>query len=109
MIKFYFGAGPGVSFGLPPTEPSLNAYLAMMEGTGLPWMVSAIGGDIVQCGLARLAIERGGHVQLGLEPYGGPRTPTNEELVREVVALAAKAGRPVAAITEAREMIGLKR
>lgn len=108
MIKFYFGAGPGVSFGLPPTGPSLEAYLAMLEGSGLPWTVSAIGGDVVGCGLAKLALERGGHVQVGLEPYGGPGTPTNEDLVRQVVDLAAKAGRPVASCAEAREIIGLR-
>ena len=108
MIKFYFGAAPGVSFGLPPTEPSLEAYLSMLEGSGLPWSVSAIGGDVAGCGLAKLALERGGHVQVGLEPYGGPGAPTNEELVRQVVEMAAKAGRPVASCAEAREIIGLR-
>jgi uncharacterized protein (DUF849 family) len=107
MIKFYMGAGPGIGFGLPPTEAGLNAYLSMMDGADIPWLVSAIGGDVVATGLARLAIERGGHIQLGLEPYGGPRTPANEELVREVVALAKQAGRPVASTPEAREIIGL--
>ena len=32
MVKLYFGSGE-FSFGLPPTVPSLEAYLAMLEGT----------------------------------------------------------------------------
>lgn len=106
FVKLYFGAAP-FSFGLPPTLPSLEAYLAMLAGTGLPWLVSAIGGDVAGCGLARLAIDRGGHVQVGLECYDGPRTPTNEELVREVAAIAADVGRPIATAAEARAIIGL--
>lgn len=107
FVKLYFGAHVGVSFGLPPTKPALEAYLSMLEGTGLPWLVSAIGGDVVGCGLARLALERGGHVQVGLEPYAGGRTPTNVELVREAVVLAAEVGRSVANSADARRIIGL--
>lgn len=106
FVKLYFGAAP-FSFGLPPTLPSLEAYLAMLDGTGLPWLVSAIGGDVGGCGLARMAIERGGHVQCGLECYDGPRTPTNEDLVREIAAIAAEMGRPVATPRQARGIIGL--
>jgi uncharacterized protein (DUF849 family) len=108
MLKFYFGGSTrGVGFGLPPTRPSLDAYLAMLEGADLPWLVSAIGGDAVGCGIAELAMSRGGHVQVGLEPYGGPGTPTNVELVRQAVELAQQVGRPVATAAQAREIIGL--
>ena len=48
----------GVTFGLPPTVRALEAYLEMLEGSGLPWSVAVIGGDIVACGLARAALER---------------------------------------------------
>ncbi|MGB1142705.1 MAG: 3-keto-5-aminohexanoate cleavage protein [Halioglobus sp.] len=44
---------------------------------------------------------------MGLEPFGGDRTPTNIELVEEVVALAQAHGRPVATPTQAAEIIGL--
>ncbi len=107
FVKLYFGAHPRLSFGLPPTKPSLDAYLAMLEGTGLPWLVSAIGGDVVGSGIARLAMERGGHVQVGLECYDGDRTPTNEELVREAVDLAASLGRTAATPDEARQILAL--
>lgn len=103
IVKLYFGAGkPG--FGLPPTRPSLDAYLAMLEGTGLPWLVASLEGDVTE-GLAQLAIERGGHVRVGLEDYAGPRQPKNEELVAEVVALAEAAGRPIASPSEARRIL----
>ncbi len=64
-------------------------------------------GDIVTDGLAQLAIERGGHVRVGLEDYDGPRQPRNEDLVREVVNLAEAAGRPVATPKEAAGMLNL--
>ncbi|NIU06748.1 MAG: 3-keto-5-aminohexanoate cleavage protein, partial [Gammaproteobacteria bacterium] len=52
LVKLYFGGDyglfgrdAGVSFGLPPTETALLAYLELLEGTGLPWSVSVWGGD----------------------------------------------------------------
>lgn len=95
IVKLYFG-GEELLFGLPPSEQSLEAYLAMLRGTKLPWLVAVQGGDVVQLGLAEAAIRRGGHVRVGLEDYRGPREPSNEELVAEVVDLARAAGRPVA-------------
>ncbi|QTD56739.1 BKACE family enzyme [Parasphingorhabdus cellanae] len=106
IMKFYFGAD-SMSFGLPPTAKALDAYLEMIEGSDLPWSVSAFGDDCVGCGLAEEAIKRGGHVQVGIEPYGGPRTPTNVELVEEVVALAGRLGRPIATPEQAAAMLNL--
>ena len=108
MVKLYFGADP-LLFGLPPTVPSLEAYLQLLDGTGLPWLVSAIGGDVVGCGLAEAALERGGYLQVGLEPFTGERQPTNLELVEEAVALAERAGRTVATADEAAAILGIKR
>jgi uncharacterized protein (DUF849 family) len=105
-IQLYFG-GPTLPFGLPPTAPSLDAYLAMLAGTDLPWMVGVIGGDVVASGLAELAITRGGHVRVGLEDYAGPRQPRNEELVAEIVAMARTVGRPIASGREAAALLGV--
>ncbi len=116
FVKLYFGGDfdylggkpGGASFGLPPTEKALDAYLEMLDGTGLPWAVAVIGGDVVESGMARLALERGGHLRVGLEDYAGPRTPTNTELVDEVTALARGAGRPVASPSQTAEMLGIR-
>ena len=106
-IQLYFG-GDALPFGLPPTAASLDAYLAMLAGTDLPWMVGVIGGDVT-ASLAALAIERGGHVRVGLEDYVGPGQPRNAELVRNVVALAARHGRRIATRAEAAGILGLPR
>ena len=79
----------------------------MLEGTGLPWAVAVIGGDVAACGMARLALERGGHVRVGLEDYDGPRRPANEELVAEIAAMARHAGRAIATSAEAAAIIGV--
>jgi uncharacterized protein (DUF849 family) len=104
-IQLYFG-GPALPFGLPPTVPSLDAYLAMLDGSGLPWMVGVIGGDVLET-LAEAAIRRGGHVRVGLEDYAGSRQPRNEELVAEIVSLARRLGREVATRRQAREILAL--
>ena len=115
MIKLYFcgdhdvlGREPGASYGLPPTVNALLAYLDMLEGTGLPWSVSVWGGDLMATPIARLALERGGHLHVGLEEFFHPdRQPTNVELVLECVELAAEVGRPVASCTQTAELLGL--
>jgi 3-keto-5-aminohexanoate cleavage enzyme len=105
LLKLYFGGS--LAFGLPPTRASLDAYLEMLEGSGLPWSVAVLGGDVVGCGLAQLALSRGGHLRVGLEDYAGPRTPTNVELVAEAVALATRCGRRAASIEETHRILGV--
>jgi len=113
MVKLYFGdewgltsRTRGVSFGLPPTEASLRAYLGMLAGTDLPWSVSVWGGDLLATPVARLALELGGHLHVGLEEFMDPdRTPTNVELVTEAVALCHEIGRPVADCAQTAAML----
>jgi uncharacterized protein (DUF849 family) len=81
----------------------------MMEGSALPWAASVIGGCVAKTGLARLAIERGGHVRVGLEDYGGEDTPSNAALVAEVVEIAKACGRPIATSAQAAEILKLPR
>ena len=117
FVKFYFGGdhgylggtSSGVTFGLPPTPKALDAYLEMMDGCDLPWAVAVIGGDVIASGLARLALERGGHLRVGLEDYAGPRTPTNVELIDAATALAQQVGRPIATPDEAARILKLPR
>jgi len=115
MFKLYFGGEQGylggrrggVPFGLAPTRAALDAYLELLEGCDVPWAVAVLGGDVLESGLARLALERGGHVRVGLEDYGGSRSPTNVELVSEAAALCGEVGRPVAGCDEAAALLGL--
>jgi len=115
MVKLYFGGDygliarePGVSFGLPPSEPALLAYLDMLDGCDLPWSVSVWGGDLMETPVARLALERGGHLHVGLEEhFHYEYKPTNVELVEQAVALCAEVGRPVASCKEAAQILAL--
>ncbi len=112
MVKLYFSTEEGLlgaPFGLPPTVPALGAYLDILDGCDLPWAVSVVGGDVTTCPMATVALQRGGHLHLGLEFYGGPDTPTNEELVRRAVALCQQSGRPVATSGQAAEILRLPR
>jgi 3-keto-5-aminohexanoate cleavage enzyme len=105
MVKLYFGGE--LEFGLRPTATALEAYLELLEPSGLPWSVAVLGGDVVGCGLAELAIRRGGHVRVGLEDYAGPGEPSNLDLLRAAVALVEHLGRAPATITQARQILGV--
>jgi 3-keto-5-aminohexanoate cleavage enzyme len=106
FVKLYFSDGR-LLFGHRPSAKALDLYLDMLDGTGLPWAVAVLGGDVVDCGLAAEAVARGGHVRVGLEDYGGPASPSNVELVEAAVAVAHAAGRPVATCAQTAELLGL--
>jgi uncharacterized protein (DUF849 family) len=110
MIKLYFSTERGylgAPFGLPPTERALDAYLELLDECDIPWAASIVGGDLCADPLARLALDRGGHLHVGLEFYRGDRTPTNVELVTEAVALAEQCGRPIATPDQAAQILKL--
>jgi len=115
MVKLYFGGDyglfatqPGVSFGLAPTEHALLAYLDLLAGVDVPWSVSVWGGDLFATHVARLALERGGHLHVGLEEHFHPEhKPTNAELVAQAARLAQEVGRPVATTEQAAAILKL--
>ncbi len=104
MIKLYFGGDyamggvmtPAVNFGLYPTKAALDIYLSMLDGVDLPWIVSVQGGVLLDTPIARYALERGGHLRVGVEDTAGATEMTNAETVRAAADLAAAVGRPVA-------------
>jgi uncharacterized protein (DUF849 family) len=112
MVNLYLATNPHPGrepgfVGLPASEAAIDLCIAMLEGTGLRWSVTLFGGDLVQSGLATYALHKGGNLTVGLEAYGGEREPTNEQLVREAVALCHDAGRRTATPGEAAILLDL--
>lgn len=103
------GQRSDVTFGLPPTQKALDACLEMLEGSNLPWAVAVLGGCVFETGLARRAIERGGHVRVGLEDYAGPGQPSNPELVKQIIDIANDLNRPIADEAQTRAILALPR
>ncbi len=93
--------------GMPAETWALDAYLRMFEGNPLPWAVSVVSGDVFESGVARHALECGGHLRVGLEDYAGSDRPTNRELVERAVELANEVGRPIASSSEAARLLDL--
>lgn len=108
QIKLYFGSD-FLPIGLPATEAALDAYLDVIGDCPLPWSVALPGGDVLEKPIARLALERGGHLRVGLEDYVGPEQPTNVELIERAKALCEAVGRPIATPAQAAELMGVAR
>lgn len=115
LIKLYFG-GPynwfdgtrtGTGFGLPPTRAAFEAYADMLEESQTPWAVAVVGGDVIETGIARLALERGGHLRVGLEDFLGETLPRNQQLVAAAADLCREVGRPIASAHDARAILNL--
>jgi 3-keto-5-aminohexanoate cleavage enzyme len=114
FVKFYFFGGrnyfdgePCVGFGLDPSRNALEAYLEIIGDSGLPWAAAVVGGCLIESGMARLALERGGHIRLGLEDFAGDRTPSNPQLLAELVDLARALGRSPAGSAGTARILGL--
>jgi uncharacterized protein (DUF849 family) len=112
LTKFYFSGAGYFGGGLPlysapPIPEALQMYRAMLGDTGLPWGVTVLGGSLLDTPIARMAVEGGGHLRVGLEDFASG--PANTEQVHRAVALCKEVGRPVATCTEAAELLGLPR
>jgi 3-keto-5-aminohexanoate cleavage enzyme len=105
FVKLYFS--DTLAFGFPPTRAALDAYRSLLVGSSLPWAVAVLGGDVIASGMARWALEGGGHLRIGLEDYAGAGQPSNLELLKSAIALCAEVGRPLATAAEAAKILGL--
>lgn len=81
-----------IAFGFPPEDWALDAYLRLLaqEQPGAPWMVAGLGvelGDLVEH-----AVERGGHVRVGLEDAPMGCAQVNHDLVRQARTRIERAG-----------------
>lgn len=104
IYRFMFS--DGLSFGFPPQPYALDAFLTLLaqEAPGAPWMVAGLDVDIMP--LAAYAIERGGHVRVGLEdaPFGAAKS--NVQLVEAAARLIRAAGKDTASTREIRRALG---
>src|SRR3569833_132635 len=106
LVKLEFSAGARL-FGLSPDALGVDAWLRLFDAERIAWMVTLRDGSPAD-GLAQLAIERGGHVRVGIEDFGGPGAPRNAELVAEIAALCNRMGRRTARPNEVLNLIELK-
>jgi uncharacterized protein (DUF849 family) len=93
------------SFSTPPIREAFEMYMAMLRGSGLTWAVAVLGGGIFDTPIAELAVERGGHLRVGLEDFAGAESNVDE--VRKARALAQKYGRRLATCAEAAKLLGI--
>jgi len=108
QIKIFFGSD-FAPFGIPATPAGLEAYLDMLGDCPLPWSVALPGGDILENEVGRLALERGGHLRVGLEDYAGPGQPTNIEILERAAKLCHEVGRAIATPAQTAEMMNVIR
>jgi uncharacterized protein (DUF849 family) len=110
LVKFYFSAGGYLGggdplWGAPPIVEALDLYLAMLGDVPVPWAVATLGGSVIDSPVAGAALERGGHLRVGLEDFDmGPENVVQVEAARE---LCAKYERPVATAAQAAEVLAL--
>jgi 3-keto-5-aminohexanoate cleavage enzyme len=110
FVKFYFAAGGYLGggdplWGAPPIIEALDLFLAMLGDAPVEWAVAVLGGSLLDTPIARAALERGGHLRVGIEDWDAG--PTNLEQVTAAVALCAELGRPMATITQTEALLNL--
>jgi len=111
LVKFYFAGGGYLGggdplWGSPPIVEALDLFLAMLGDVPVPWAVAVLGGSLFDTPIARAALERGGHVRVGIEDWDDG--PSNVEQVKAAVACCADVGRPVATIAETGQLLGFR-
>jgi uncharacterized protein (DUF849 family) len=94
------------AFGFPPEPFGLDAHLALLkhEAPGAAWMIAGLGVDVRS--LIAFAVERGGHVRVGLEdaPFGSPLG--NVGWVEDAVRRVREAGGEPASAPQMRKALG---
>ena len=98
----------GLFAGNPGTVRGLEGMIDFMPAhPHFEWTVMCVGGNLFP--IVGAAIERGGHIAIGLGdyPYAEFGTPRNAELVERVALMARQVGREVATPTEARRILGV--
>ena len=98
------------AFGFPPEPFALDAHISLLkrEALGAPFMIAGLGVDVR--GLIAAAVERGGHVRVGLEDALFGCEADNVALVEDAVArVRAAGGEPADAAEMRAELSALER
>jgi 3-keto-5-aminohexanoate cleavage enzyme len=98
----------GLFAGNPGSVRGLEAMIEFIPpDLQLYWSVMCVGGNLFP--LVGAALERGGHIAIGLGdyPYSELGTPRNADLVERIVQIAREMGREIASPPEARKILGL--
>jgi uncharacterized protein (DUF849 family) len=98
----------GLFAGNPGTVRGLEAMVDFIPPElQLHWSVMCVGGNLFP--IVGAAIERGGHIAIGLGDYAYSElgTPRNADLVDRIAQMAREMGREIATPPEARQMLGL--
>ena len=100
VYRFMFSTA--FTFGLPPEEWALDAYLRLLDATdpGARWMVAGLGVELDA--VWDVATARGGHLRVGLEDAPLGCTTGNAELVARAARAVEATGRSPAAPAEVR-------
>lgn len=100
VYRFMFSSD--YSFGFPPEDFGLTAYLNLLDrlAPGASWMIGGLGVDILP--MIPRAVVEGGHVRVGLEdaPFGTDRT--NLELVVDAAERIRNMGAQLATAADVR-------
>ncbi|MGH1417943.1 MAG: 3-keto-5-aminohexanoate cleavage protein [Hyphomicrobiaceae bacterium] len=106
IYRFMFSGQ--LSFGFPPEEWALEAYLKLLdrECADAPWMIAGLGVEIAP--LIDMAVDRGGHVRVGLEdaPFGA--AVENLSQVKRTIAKIVAQKRPLATTADVRTALRSK-
>ncbi len=99
----------GILGGHPGTIRGLESLLEFMPAhRRIEWSVCCREGNLFPA--AGAALERGGHVAIGLGDYPYPElgAPSNASLVREIASMARLVGREAATPADTRAMLGMR-
>jgi len=103
IYRFMFSSG--YTFGFPPTDYALTAYLKLLDqvAPGAQWMIGGLAVDILP--MIGRAVMEGGHVRVGLEdaPLGSERS--NLQWVEAAAQAITDAGGELAAPKDIRELM----
>jgi 3-keto-5-aminohexanoate cleavage enzyme len=103
----------GVKNAMPADREVFDFYLHTVNRfwPGAPWCAAGIGAN--QIVMNDWAIAAGGHARTGLEDNvrldRSTLAPSNAALVARAAEICARYGRPVATVTEARSILGLRK